>query len=66
MLKFIIKTLILYLRRYTDIIITVLMKKENENTKETKGKIVINTMTPNFRSKNKKGEIVKPNTEVSY
>lgn len=47
-------------------ITTVLTKKETKNPKETKGKVVINTMTPDFNYKNKKGEVVKPNAEISF
>jgi len=67
MLKFIIKILILYFSRYTDIIITVILtEKETKDPKVTKDKVVINTMAPDFNYKNNNGEIVKPDTKVSY
>lgn len=46
-------------------ITTVLTEEEKKVSKQSKEKVGINTMTPNFNYKNKKGEVVKPNTEIS-
>lgn len=45
---------------------TVVPSSEKKDSKVTKQKVLINTLTPNFNYKNKKGEIVKTNTEVSF
>lgn len=45
---------------------TVIQEKENKDSKGEKQKILINTMAPNFKYKNKKGETVDTKAEVSF